>query len=125
MHSYKQDSTVIGKMKLKNFGRHPVPGLDFKKKAPSKNGIVSCIFGMAAMAVFIAASIISAKADGDAGEPVGFMGISSALLCIVGLVFASDGMREREVGYLFPVIGAVLNGLLLVYLFWLYIYGLI
>jgi hypothetical protein len=112
-------------MKMDFFRRRESAGPDFNRKAPSKNGIFSCAFGIAALTVFAVASAISAGMGGNAAEPVGLMGISSAMLCVVGLAFAGDGMREREVGYLFPVIGFVINGLLLVYLFWLYIYGLI
>ncbi len=112
-------------MKIDFFRRRESAGPDFKKKAPSKNGIISCLFGLAALTVFGVASLISAKKNGAAGEPVGLMGISSAMLCLIGAFFGGDGMKEKEVGYLFPIVGTVLNSLLLIYLFWLYIYGLI
>ena len=112
-------------MKTDLFRRRESAGPDFNRKAPSKNGIISCAFGIAALTLFAVASAIATEMDGDAKEPVGSLGISSAMLCVVGLFFAGDGMKEREVGYLFPIVGFVLNGLLFVYLFWLYIYGLI
>ncbi len=112
-------------MKLAFLKRRRSAGPDFKAKAASKNGIISCIFGIVAIALFAAASSISADYSGNAGEPVGFLGISSAMLCVVGLFYGGDGMKEREVSYVLPVTGTAVNGLLLVYLFWLYIYGLI
>ena len=107
------------------FRRRRSAGPDFKRKAPSKKGIISCILALLAFLIFAIASLRSAGMEGNAPEPVGLMGISSAMLCITGLVFAHEGVREREVGYLFPIAGTVLNGLLLVYLLWLYVYGLI
>ncbi len=112
-------------MKIGLFRRRRSAGPDFKRKMPSKKGIVSCIFALLAVALFIIASTMSANMEGKAAEPVGSLGISSAMLCIIGLVYAHEGVKEREVGYLFPVIGVVLNGLMLVYLLWLYVYGLI
>lgn len=98
--------------------------LDFKRRRPAVNGIASCAAGLLAVGLFAWASIISSRAEGLADEKVGYMGLTAAIFCVVGDALALAGFKEREVSYLLPYIGLVINSLMLIYLVFLFFYGL-
>lgn len=100
-------------------------GPDFRKKKPSVNGILSIVAGAVAVGLFVYAGFLSSKASGAADEKVGFLGIASAVLCILGDVLAGAGFSEKEVSYVLPYVGLGLNSAMLVYLLYLLLYGLI
>ncbi len=100
-------------------------GPDFRKKKPAVNGILSIIVGTAAIGAFVFAGYISSKASGAGDERVGYLGIVSAILCILGDVLAGAGFGEKEVSYVLPYIGLGVNSAMLVYLLYLVLYGLL
>lgn len=99
-------------------------GPDFRRKHVSASGITSVVFGLAAVALFIMAGMISSKAHGFGDERVGFLGIAAFVICIIGATFAGAGFKEKEVSYVFPYIGLGINASMLVYLLYLFLYGL-
>lgn len=99
-------------------------GLDFKRRRPAMNGIASCVVGLIAGGIFAWASIISSKAEGLADEKVGYLGLAATIICVVGDVLAVAGFSEREVSYILAYVGLVINSGLLVYLIFLFFYGL-
>ncbi len=100
-------------------------GPDFRKKKPSVNGILGIIAGIIAIGCFVYAGYLSTKADGAGDERVGFLGIASAILCILGDVLSGAGFGEKEVSYVLPYIGLGINSAMLVYLLYLVLYGLL
>ncbi|MCQ2538018.1 MAG: hypothetical protein MJ124_06445 [Lachnospiraceae bacterium] len=100
------------------------PGIDFKRRKPSINGLFSLVFWIVAVVIFVMAGMISSRAEGYGDEKIGFMGMASVIFCILGEVLAASGFKEREVSYLFAYIGLGLNSAMLVYLLYLFMYGL-
>ena len=99
-------------------------GPDFKAKRPSVNGIVSVCFCIAAIVLFVIAGAMSSRAQGNGDERVGILGIVSAFSCLLGTTLGISGFREREVNYLFAYIGTATNLLMLIWLLYLFLYGL-
>ena len=110
----------LGTIKRREEGDGP----DFKAKHPSVNGIVSVCFGIAAIVLFVVAGAISSKAQGNGDERVGILGIVSAFSCLLGTTLGISGFKEREVSYLFAYIGTALNLIMLIWLLYLFLYGL-
>jgi hypothetical protein len=60
---------------------------------------------------------------GEGGLILGFIGFFLFALSVFGFVLSYKAMKERDIYYRFPIIGAVLNGLMMIAFFVLYIIG--
>lgn len=95
----------------------------FSDKVHSKYGIVSVIIGMVAFITIIVSTYISSKSAGNGGLVLGLAGFIALLMTIYGFFAAIKALKEKDIFYIFPVIGMALNGLLLVMYVILYIVG--
>ncbi len=111
-------------MSFRGFRKNRTAGPDFKEKKTSVNGVISIIVGIVAVIVFIAATVISTNNLGNAGMLIGFLGVTSALLCISGIVLSVSGINEKDISFVTPVIGFLVNGVLFLLLLCLFFYGL-
>ena len=98
--------------------------LRFRKKQHSKIGIVSTIISIVAWGVFIALSVYSTITEGNVEKIMGIVGILDAVLAFFGAVLSIKGLQEREVSYIFSIIGIIFNGILFVIYFSLYFMGI-
>lgn len=99
--------------------------LKFKGRKHSKKGIAAMVLALFALAGFIAASVISAYAKGQAGILVGYMGIGCFIVSVVGFALGVRSLREPDILYFQPVFGVAVNGLLMLALVSLYLTGLL
>ncbi len=99
--------------------------LRFSGRRHTKLGIGSAVMGILALVGFVVVSIISASYKGDGNMALGIGGISIFALAILGFVTSFKAFKERDIFYRFPIIGAILNGLMIIVLFVLYILGLL
>ncbi|MBQ8038630.1 MAG: hypothetical protein IJ274_01920 [Lachnospiraceae bacterium] len=97
--------------------------LHFTGRAHSRGGIISTVIAGIAWIIFAALCANSSTSGGNATVVVGFLGILDAFFVLAGMLVALKGFHERDVYYVLPAIGMVLNGILFVIYFSLYLMG--
>lgn len=98
--------------------------LHFVARRHTKLGIGSAVIGVVVIIIFIALSIFSSKSQGNAGIFIGFAGLLMLSISVYGLRLSYKAFQERDIFYRFPIIGAVSNGLMIILLLILYVYGI-
>lgn len=99
--------------------------LEFKGRKKSTKGAISLAMGIVGWLVFIALSIYSSQMQGNAGNPVGMIALLDALFALTGSYFAIQGFQERDVFYGMPIAGIILNAILFIVYFYLYLMGMV
>lgn len=94
----------------------------FTDKVHPKEGIISVIISAVLLLGFCALFIITSKQQG--GLLVGVLGILIFFCSIIGLWFAIKAMRKEDIKYQFPIIGMILNGIVLIICVSLYFIGM-
>ncbi|MBP3570075.1 MAG: hypothetical protein J6K04_13045 [Lachnospiraceae bacterium] len=97
--------------------------LRFTGRRHSRKGVISTVIAGIAWGIFIALCVCSAIARGLAEVVVGAIGMVDAVFALSGMIIAIKGFQEREVYYVLPTVGVVLNGILFVIYFSLYFMG--
>ena len=92
------------------------------KKHPI-SGIWSVVVGMFALIMFIVACFVSGDSGGKAGMIVGVVGILCFIISITGFILSWMSLRKENIRYIFPTVGAVVNGLQIVGYMVIYIWG--
>ncbi|MCR5587856.1 MAG: DUF6142 family protein [Lachnospiraceae bacterium] len=92
------------------------------KKHPKK-GIISTILAVLSLVVFIIACVISSNASGGAPIAIGYLGFSSLVISVVGVILAWMSLREPDIRVVFPSIGGMVNILLTFFYIVVYIWG--
>ena len=98
--------------------------LHFAGRRHARGGVIATVIAGIAWCIFIALCVCSAVTGGNADFVVGIIGILDALFAMVGMVMALRGFQEREVYYVFPILGMVLCGILFAVYFSLYCMGI-
>ncbi len=97
--------------------------LHFSGRTRSRKGTISTVIGGLAWFVFCVLCVYSTMMEGQAEQAVGVIGILDAFFALAGAVLAMKGFQEREVYYILPTVGILLNGILFVIYFSLYFMG--
>ena len=97
--------------------------LHFAGRRHSRSGVISTVIGGIAWCIFIALCVCSSTTGGNAELFIGGIGIVDAVFALVGMINSIRGFQEREVYYVLPTIGIILNGMLFVIYFSLYFMG--
>lgn len=92
------------------------------KKHP-RRGIASTCFAILSILLFGAACIYSGTLDGKAGMEIGIAGLACIVISITGFVFAWLALHEENIKAVFPTVGILLNGLLVILYMILYLLG--
>ena len=98
--------------------------LRFSGRSHAKGGIASTVIGGIGWIVFAALCVYSASTGGNAAAVAGIIGILDTVFALTGMVTAFRGFYERDVYYVMPAVGMVLNGSLFVLYFILYLMGI-
>ncbi len=98
--------------------------LHFTGRQHSGKGIISTVIAGTAWIVFAALCVYSSSTGGNAAGVVGAIGMIDAIFVLAGMIIAFRGFQERDVYYVLPTIGIVLNGILFVIYFSLYFMGI-
>ncbi len=109
---------MAGKRKKKKEGE-----LHLSDKKHPPLGIASAIFGIISFAVFAAICIISGKQKGQADITVGFIGVLCFIISLIGFIMAWISLHKDDIKPVFPTIGSLINGLLIIIYMLLYIWG--
>lgn len=93
------------------------------KKHPV-SAIVATGIGVVSLLFFLVICVISSESDGNAGVLIGAGGILCFVLSVTGFIMAWMSLHMENIRVKYPTIAAVLNGLLMVCYFLLYMWGM-
>lgn len=110
-------STII-KLKKKREMIH------FSGRRHTRLGILSTIIGVMVVVGFITISIISSMDKGEGSLLIGVIGLLLFPIAIFGFVISYKAFKEKDIFYSLPIIGSILNGIMIVVLLILYILGI-
>lgn len=105
--------------------KHNKKTIHFSGRRHSKTGIAATITGLAAVIGFFAISFISGVNKGKGGIILGLAGLILFCAAVAGFVLAYKACKKKDIFYLFPVMGLVLNGLMIIILMIIYIIGIL
>ncbi len=97
--------------------------IHFSGRRHTKTGIFSMIIGIAAVAGFLALSIISGMNGGRGGFVLGLVGLLLFGLSVFGFILSYKAFKKKDIFYRFPIAGAILNGLMTIIFMIVYILG--
>lgn len=98
--------------------------IHFSGRRHTKMGIISTIIGIVVILGFLTISMISGLQQGKGGLLLGILGIVLFILSIVGFILSYKSFKKKDIFYRFPVIGAILNGIMTILLMSIYILGI-
>lgn len=98
--------------------------IHFSGRRHTKTGIIATILGVVVVAGFSAISLASGLNKGNGGFVLGLIGILLFAISVTGFVLAYKAFKKKDIFYSFPIIGVVLNGLMMVILLIIYIMGI-
>jgi len=96
----------------------------FSGRSHSVKGIISVVLAVLSLLSIISSSIISAISHGNGGIFLGVIGIAALIISLIGFILGIKGSLEKEIYYTAPVIGMIINGLLFLFYFVLYVVGI-
>lgn len=99
--------------------------LKFSDKKHSVKGIIALIISIMSIILLLVLFYLSALSSGDGGLLLGTIGILILIFSVIGFILAYQGYKEKDVYYHGPVAGIILNGIMFLILFIIYIVGLI
>lgn len=86
---------------------------NFSDKTHPRDGKLAMVMGIITVAVLLFLTGWSIYYKGHSGILAGLLGIIDMIVAFVGVVFAIAGLSKEDSLYLFPRIGLLLNGLVL------------
>lgn len=95
----------------------------FTDKKNPITGIISTLIAAIIMIVMVVVCYQSSLSAGNGGLWLGIVGMLALLASLGGIVLALLCLREKEVYYTFGIAGILLNGLLFITFFVIYIVG--
>lgn len=99
--------------------------LKFSEKKHSVKGTISLVISIISIILLLVLFYLSAISKGDGGILLGIIGILILVFSVIGFILAYQGYKEKDVYYHRPVIGIILNGIIFLILFIIYMVGLI
>lgn len=94
----------------------------FSDKVHPREGILSVVLGSLLLTGFLVLFFITSRKQG--GLLVGVLGLFMFLGAVIGIWLAVKGMKKEDSLYRFPIIGIVLNGIVILISVSLYFIGL-
>ena len=98
--------------------------IHFSGRKHTRLGILSAVIGLLVALGFLALSIGSGAIRGKGGEMFGMLGLLLLALAVFGFALSYKALKQRDVFYRFPIIGAAANGFMTIVLVIIYILGL-
>ncbi|MDF2536999.1 MAG: putative rane protein [Herbinix sp.] len=97
--------------------------IHFSGRRHTKLGICSALIGIIVVLTFLTISVISGTLHGNGGFLLGVIGICLFPLAVFGFVLSYKAFKQKDIFYRFPMVGALLNGCMTVFLLIIYILG--
>ena len=98
--------------------------LHFSGRKHARGVVISTVMAGIGWIIFAALCVYSSSTGGNAAAVAGILGMIDAVFALAGMVIAFRGFYERDVYYIMPAVGMVLNGGLFVFYFVLYLMGI-
>lgn len=98
-------------------------GLRLTDKKHPRQGIWATVLGILSIVVFLSLCFISGEERGHSGIGIGIAGIACAVISIGGFILAWLSLRLDNIRQLFPSLGVVINGLMILMYLIVYILG--
>lgn len=107
-------------------GREPMAKHKYKfsTKKHSVGGVFSTVMFVGALVLLIWAINVSFQAQGKGDTVVGEIALTSFAVAIFGMIIGLLSYKESDRYYTFSFIGALLNGIMSIIMFMLFIVGL-
>ncbi|MDO5522315.1 MAG: DUF6142 family protein [bacterium] len=99
-------------------------GYMFTDKKHSIEGIFAVVVGIAILATILVLSYQSSLSGGNGPILYGIVSFFAMVLSFGAFVVSVMSLRDKEVFRGFPIFGSILNGLLFIILFLIYIVGI-
>ncbi|MBQ6386727.1 MAG: hypothetical protein IJJ38_11245 [Lachnospiraceae bacterium] len=96
----------------------------FIEKKESKDGLLSTKLALVSLALFIVDVAVSFISGGSAGSFTGAAALTAMLLSVYGFYTGMRSFGEKDVSLLWPVIGSISSGALMLGWFALFLTGL-
>ncbi len=97
--------------------------IQFTDKYHPPMGIVSLCVGVAALGLLLTLFFLSGFRGGSLGEFAGYLGLLDLFVSMVGFILAVRCYRQDEIYVITPMIGSMLNGMLVIADMILYVIG--
>ncbi len=94
------------------------------KKHPV-SGIVATGIGVVSLFLFLVICFISSESNGNGGILIGAGGMLCFALSVAGFILSWLSLHIENIRPHFPTVAAILNGLLMVFYFLLYMWGML
>lgn len=98
--------------------------IQFSGRRHTRLGIMSTIIGVLVVLGFITISIISSSDNGEGSLIIGIIGLLLLAIAVFGFVISYKAFKEKDIFYSLPIIGSILNGIMIIVLLVLYILGI-
>ena len=95
----------------------------FTNKKHPVEAILAVIIAILIFITLCVLSVYSSQSGGNGPIILGIISFWVMLLALVAFIISLVSMRKKDVFFLFPILGSVLNGVLFVGLFVLYLVG--
>lgn len=98
-------------------------GLHLTDKKHPKQGVWSTVLGILSLVLFLVLCFLSGEAGGKAGVWIGIWGVVCVAINIWGFVLAMLSLKLDNIRQLFPSLGVIINGLMILMYLVIYILG--
>lgn len=95
----------------------------FTDKTHSIEAILSVIIGVAILITLLVLSVKSSQSGGNGPILYGIISFFSMIVSLGAFIVAAMTLRDKETFRVFPVLGTILNGVLFIALFVIYMMG--
>lgn len=99
--------------------------IKFKGRVHSKKGVLSMLLGFASLITFAVISFISGNNQGNGGIELGLIGLLCAACSVFGFILSTKSFKEKDIYLNAPITGLIVNGVMVVVFFSLYIVGIL
>ncbi|MGN0374467.1 MAG: DUF6142 family protein [Butyrivibrio sp.] len=96
----------------------------FSTKKHSIGGVISTVMFPCSLALFIWAVVVSFQSKGKGGSVVGEIALTSFAVALFGCIIGMLSYKESDRYYTFSFIGSLLNGIMTILMFMLFVAGL-
>lgn len=98
--------------------------IKFVGRKHSKKGMIATVIGVAIIILLVVLSVLSGIAKGQGSLMLGVAAILGFFMAIAGFVLSVSALKEKDVFYVAPILGTILNGMMFIVFMVLYIIGL-
>ncbi|MFV0341693.1 MAG: DUF6142 family protein [Anaerocolumna sp.] len=96
----------------------------FSGRSHSLRGVISVVLAIISLLLIMTSTILSTISHGNGGMYLGAVGILAFIVSLGGFILGIKACLEKEIYYTAPLVGMIINGLLFIFYFILYMVGI-